>query len=270
MGPIGIFDSGFGGLTVLDAIRKELPEYDYLYLGDNARTPYGTRDFDTVLEFTWQAVEYLFKKDCSLVILACNTASAKALRTIQQTRLRHYPGKNVLGVIRPTTESIQNYTKTNQVGILATQGTVLSETYPVEIQKFAQDIKVFQQACPMWVPLIENNEHDTPGGMFFIEKYIRQLLDQSNQIDCFVLGCTHYPILIPQIRKIIDSNITVINQGNIVAPKLREYLNRHPEYDEKCSKGGQIEFETTDDAQKFEKMGSIFYNQEIKATRVKI
>ena len=269
MGPIGVFDSGFGGLTVLESLVKVLPEYDFLYLGDNARTPYGTRDFDTVLEFTWQAVEYLFQQNCSLVILACNTASAKALRTIQQKRLHQYPGKNVLGVIRPTTESIGKISSSKNIGILATNGTVNSETYPFEIHKFFPDVKVYQQACPLWVPLIENNEFESTGGRYFVEKYLEELLYQNPAIDTVILGCTHYPILIPQLVS-LRPDVHFVNQGEIVAAKLKEYLDNHPEYEALCSKKGTVQFLTTDNPEKFNETGSIFYRNEVLSSRVRL
>ena len=229
-GPIGIFDSGYGGLTILEQIRKELPGYDYLYLGDNARTPYGTRSFEVVYRFTLQCVEYLFGQGCQLVILACNTASAKALRTIQQNDLANIdPNRRVLGVIRPTVEEVGKLTKTKHIGLLATSGTVLSDSYPLEIHKIDPDIVVSSEACPLWVPLIENNEHQNEGADYFVKKYIRNLLNQDSQIDSVILGCTHYPLLCNKIARELPEGVKIISQGEIVAGSLADYLQRHPE-----------------------------------------
>lgn len=264
--PIGIFDSGYGGLTVLKEIVSQLPEYDYLYLGDNARAPYGTRSFETVYHFSLEAVQHLFNQGCSLVILACNTASAKALRTIQQKDL---PGlareKRVLGVIRPTTELVGNLTQTNHIGVLGTAGTINSFSYPMEINRLFPEVKVFQQACPMWVPLIENNEFETEGADFFIRKYIRMLLDQSPKIDTIILGCTHYPLLLNQITARIPSHIKVISQGQIVAESLSAYLKRHPEIEKNCSKGASIQFFTTETPENFDAQASRFFGSDIKS-----
>ena len=233
-GPIGVFDSGYGGLTILSKIREALPEYDYIYLGDNARTPYGTRSFEIVYEFTLQAVNKLFEMGCHLVILACNTASAKALRTIQMNDLPNIdPDRRVLGVIRPTAECIGSMTQTRHVGILATAGTIKSESYPLEVHKLFEDIKVSGEACPMWVPLVENNEASGEGADFFIRKYIDNLLAKDRQIDTLVLGCTHYPILLPKIQKFIPQGVKVVAQGEYVATSLKDYLHRHPEMDMK-------------------------------------
>ena len=235
-GPIGVFDSGYGGLTILSKIREALPEYDYIYLGDNARTPYGTRSFEIVYEFTLQAVNKLFEMGCHLVILACNTASAKALRTIQMNDLPNIdPDRRVLGVIRPTAECIGSMTQTRHVGILATAGTIKSESYPLEVHKLFEDIKVSGEACPMWVPLVENNEANGEGADFFIRKYIDNLLAKDRQIDTLVLGCTHYPILLPKIQKFIPQGVKVVAQGEYVATSLKDYLHRHPEMDMKLS-----------------------------------
>lgn len=269
-GPIGIFDSGYGGLTVLDKIVQTLPQYDFLYLGDNAKAPYGTRAFETVLEYTWQAIEHLFEQGCPLVILACNTASAKALRTIQKTRLRKYPGKNVLGVIRPTTESVAQFTKTKKIGVFGTEGTVASLSYPLEIEKFFPKIQVFQQACPIWVPLVESNTFELEGGRFFIRHYFDQLFDQESKIDTVLLGCTHYPILLPLLKEISRPEIHWINQGDIVAPKLRQYLEQHPEYEKACSKNGAITFQTTGNEEKFSELGSLFYKNPIHAQKISL
>lgn len=267
-GPIGIFDSGYGGLTVFKEIQHQLPQYDYIYLGDNARVPYGTRSFETVYEFTKECVFKLFDLGCNLVILACNTASAKALRSIQQNDLPE--GKKVLGVIRPTTESIHEFTQTNAIGILATQGTVLSESYLIEIAKFNPEIQVFQHACPFWVPLVENNEIDSEGAHYFIQKDVNELLSKSPKIDTIVLACTHYPILYPLIRKYTPAHIQILAQGELVAKSLTDYLIRHPEVEEKCSKEGKLDFYTTDDAKDFSEKAKIFFGKNIKAKHIKV
>lgn len=266
-GPIGVFDSGYGGLTVLGEIVKKLPQYDYIYLGDNARAPYGNRSFETVYAFTWQHVKHLFEMGCQLVILACNTASAKALRSIQQINLPATdPARRVLGVIRPTAEIVGEKTRTGNVGIFATEGTVRSQTYMIEIQKFFPDVQVFQQACPMWVPIIENNEMETEGAAYFIRKYIDSLLARSNNIDTIVLGCTHYPLIVKQIRKYLPAHIQLISQDSIVAESLADYLQRHPEIESVCSKNNTIQFYTTDDAENFDKHAEIFFGQPVKST----
>lgn len=266
-GPIGVFDSGYGGLTVLKEITAKLPHYDYIYLGDNARAPYGPRSFDTVYQYTLQCVEWFFQQGCSLVVLACNTASAKALRTIQQNDLASTPlgdgGKRVLGVIRPTSEIIGNLSQTKNVGILGTTGTVLSKSYLIEIEKFFPGCKVYQEACPMWVPLIENNEHNSKGADYFIEKNVRQLLSQSKDIDTILLACTHYPLLIEKIKQLVPENCSVIPQGNIVADSLAAYLLRHPEMEDKCSKGSSLQFFTTDSAEDFDNKAAIFYGKPV-------
>lgn len=269
--PIGIFDSGYGGLTILDKIRKELPEYDFLYLGDNARTPYGTRSYDVVYKFTLQCVEYLFRQGCHLVILACNTASAKALRTIQQNDLPKIdPSRRVLGVIRPTAEEIGKYTKTNHIGLFGTEGTVKSNSYPLEIQKLFPEIKVVSEACPMWVPLIENNEHLDAGADFFVKKHTKNLMSSDSKIDTVILGCTHYPLLKSKIEKEMPTNVTVISQGEIVAKSLADYLHRHPEIDEKCSKNGRTRYLTTENPEKFSSSASIFLADDIVAEHVEV
>lgn len=269
--PIGIFDSGYGGLTILEQIRKQLPEYDYLYLGDNARTPYGTRSFDVVYKFTLECVKYLFSQGCELVILACNTASAKALRTIQQNDLPKIdPSKRVLGVIRPTVEEIGNITKTNHVGILATSGTVQSDSYPIEIHKISPNINVASQACPLWVPLIENNEHKTIGAEFFIKKYVDGLINNNNQIDTVILGCTHYPLILNEIKKFLPKNVNVISQGQLIAKSLKNYLYRHPEMEVKCSKNGTCNYLTTENPEKFSSSASIFLSEDINAKHIEI
>lgn len=265
-GPIGVFDSGYGGLTILKELVKQLPQYDYLYLGDNARAPYGTRSFDTVYHYTLECVKHLFSKGCHLVILACNTASAKALRNIQQLDLpRIAPDRRVLGVIRPTTEVLGTFTDTQHIGIFATAGTVLSESYLVEIKKFFPDIQVVQEACPMWVPLIENGEFDSAGADYFVEKHVKHLLAQSPDIDAVLLGCTHYPLLIKKIRQFLPPSIRIINQAEIVAHSLSEYLQRHPELEAKCNKNGRRTFYTTDSTEAFDRQSAVFFGQEVKS-----
>ena len=268
-GPIGVFDSGYGGLTILSKIREALPEYDYIYLGYNARTPYGTRSFEIVYEFTLQAVNKLFEMGCHLVILACNTASAKALRTIQMNDLPNIdPDRRVLGVIRPTAECIGSMTQTRHVGILATAGTIKSESYPLEVHKLFEDIKVSGEACPMWVPLVENNEANGEGADFFIRKYIDNLLAKDRQIDTLVLGCTHYPILLPKIQKFIPQGVKVVAQGEYVATSLKDYLHRHPEMDMKCTREGKCRFYTTEAEDKFIESASMFLNENITVQRI--
>lgn len=269
--PIGIFDSGYGGLTVMKEIVKELPQYDYLYLGDNARAPYGTRSFETVYQYTLECVNHLFAKGCHLVILACNTASAKALRNIQQKDLPNIdPGRRVLGVIRPTTEVVGNYSKTKHIGVLGTTGTVTSNSYPIEIHKFFPEAKVFQEACPMWVPLIENNEFNNEGSNYFVEQHIKNLLQQSDKIDTVILGCTHYPLLLNKIKQYLPQDITILSQGEIVAKGLTDYLKRHPEMDAKCSKGGTLKFFTTEMPNNFDEQASRFFGKEIKSEHLQL
>ncbi len=264
--PIGVFDSGYGGLTILKALQKQLPEYDYIYLGDNARAPYGTRSFETVYEYTLEAVKWFFDQGCELVILACNTASAKALRNIQQLDLPTLaPHKRVLGVIRPSSEVLGNYSVSKQVGIMGTSGTVQSESYIIEMAKFFPEVKVFQQACPMWVPIIENGEFDSKGADYFVKKYLDQLFSQSKQIDAVLLACTHYPLLEAKIKAYAPPTVKFISQGDIVAQSLALYLENHPEIAQKCSKNGQISFFTTDNEQVFEQQGSLFFGQKIAA-----
>lgn len=268
--PIGVFDSGYGGLTILSDIQKRLPQYDFLYLGDNARAPYGTRSFDVVYEFTLEAVKELFDRGCELVILACNTASAKALRTIQQNDLPLLaPNKRVLGVIRPSTEVIGEITTTNHVGILATEGTVKSLSYPIEINKFSPDIIVNQHACPMWVPLIENGCHLSEGGKLFIQEDVEALLTSDPQIDVVILGCTHYPILKDYIESLVPKNIKIVSQGPIIAEKLEDYLNRHPEIEDKCSKNGEVHFLTTETKTDFDSKASLFLGKEIDSEHIR-
>lgn len=264
-GPIGIFDSGYGGLTIYNEIKKLLPDYDYIYLGDNARTPYGTRSFNTVYEFTRQAVRYLFEQGCQLVILACNTASAKALRSIQQLDLPLLdPNRRVLGIIRPTVESIGEVTKSRHVGVLATEGTIKSLSYPLEIRKLFPDIEVTGEACPIWVPLVETNEFASDGADFFIKRHIENLLARDSKIDTIILGCTHYPILLDKIRKYVPKGISIMTQGSAVASSLKDYLFRHPEMDSLCTKGGSSTFFTTESEGKFGNQASLFLNQQIE------
>lgn len=270
-GPIGIFDSGYGGLTILNKIREVLPEYDYIYLGDNARAPYGSRSFEIVYEFTLQAVNKLFEMGCHLVILACNTASAKALRSIQINDLPNIDTeRRVLGVIRPTAECIGNITQSRHIGILATAGTIKSESYPLEIHKLFPDIHVNGLACPMWVPLVENNEAQDVGADYFIQKYIDQLLQKDSQIDTIILGCTHYPILFPKIRKYVPEQIHVIPQGEYVARSLKDYLKRHPEMNTKCTQNGNCRFYTTEAEEKFIESATTFLNRPIEVQRISL
>jgi glutamate racemase len=267
--PTGIFDSGFGGLTVFRSIIEQLPGYDYIYMGDNARAPYGNRSFSTIHQYTWECVQWMFDQGCPLVILACNTASAKALRTIQQQDLKHIddPSKRVLGVIRPTAEIIGDYTKTKEIGVLGTKGTVQSGSYLLEINNFFPDIKVYQQACPLWVPLIENGEYDKPGADFFVQLYLDQIMAQSPNIDTILLACTHYPIIQDKIKAHLPEGINVIGQGDIVAKSLVDYLNRHPEIEQKLSRNGQNKFyTTTDDTADFDHHASLFFSAPVKST----
>ena len=270
--PIGVFDSGYGGLTILLAIRKLLPEYDYVYLGDNARSPYGTRSFDVINDFTLQAVSYLFSEGCPLVILACNTASAKALREIQQKYLptSEDPSRRVLGVIRPTAEVVGNVTETKHIGIMATPGTISAQSYEVELAKLFPDVSVHGQACPMWVPLVEYGESNGEGADFFVQKYLNELLEQDKQIDSIVLACTHYPLLRPKIEQYLPEGITLLSQGELVATSLKDYLHRHPEMNDRLTQGGSIRYLTTECPDKFGDLASIFVDEEVNATRVKI
>ena len=270
--PIGVFDSGYGGLTILSAIRKLLPEYDYVYLGDNARSPYGTRSFDVINDFTLQAVRYLFSEGCPLVILACNMASAKALREIQQKYLptSEDPSRRVLGVIRPTAEVVGNVTETKHIGIMATPGTISAQSYEVELAKLFPDVSVHGQACPMWVPLVEYGESNGEGADFFVQKYLNELLEQDKQIDSIVLACTHYPLLRPKIEQYLPEGITLLSQGELVATSLKDYLHRHPEMNDRLTQGGSIRYLTTECPDKFGDLASIFVDEEVNATRVKI
>ena len=268
-GPIGIFDSGYGGLTILDGIRHQLPQYDYLYLGDNARAPYGPRSFDVVYEFTRQAVLRLFEMGCHLVILGCNTASAKALRTIQQHDLPQWDAnRRVLGVIRPTAEVIGDLTKSRHVGVLATEGTIKSESYNLEIQKLHPDVKVSGVACPFWVPLVEYNEADSPGADYFVEKRINQIMALDPQIDTIILGCTHYPLLMPKIRKYLPKGVEVVSQGEYVANSLVNYLTRHPEMESQCSKNGHVHYLTTENPDKFKESAQIFLHEPVQVDNI--
>lgn len=271
LGPIGIFDSGYGGLTILNKIRERLPQYDYIYLGDNARAPYGTRSYDLIYRFTLEAVKYLFSQGCPLVILACNTASAKALRTIQQIDLpRIDPTRRVLGIIRPTAEAVECITKTGHIGVLATPGTIKSGSYEIEISKINPDFVTVGHACPMWVPLVENNEGDKPGADYFVKQEIERLIASDRQIDSVILACTHYPLLLPKIRKYLPENVAAICQGGLVAESLADYLKRHPEMESRLERGGKTSFRTTENAEKFSKMASVFLGEDIHATTVNL
>jgi glutamate racemase len=269
--PIGVFDSGYGGLTVLKELVSKLPQYDFIYLGDNARAPYGTRSFEAVYQYTLQSVKWFFEMGCPMVILACNTASAKALRTIQQRDLPEInDNKRVLGVIRPTSEIIGNFSRTGRVGILATRGTVQSGSYPIEIKKFFPDIRVFQQASPMWVPLVENNEHEGPGADYFVKKDIDRLLAQEKGIDTVLLACTHYPLMRKKIRQFLPASVEILAQGEIVADSLADYLRRHPEMDSRCSKNGRRAFFTTDSTEDFDRQAGIFYGEPLQSKHIRL
>ena len=277
-GSIGIFDSGYGGLTILDGIRQRMPEYDYIYLGDNARAPYGTRSFDVVYEFTLQAVKKLFEMGCPLVILGCNTASAKALRSIQQKYLpTAAPDRRVLGVIRPTAEIVGELSHTKHIGVLATEGTIKSQSYNLEIEKLYPDCTVVGQACPMWVPLVENNEFDKPGADYFVKDSLLKLIDQDPLIDTIILGCTHFPLLLPKIEQQLaqistinskSSTIKLIPQGQYIASSLEDYLNRHPEMDVRLTRGGTCQYLTTESATKFRESATLFLNEEVDVQRI--
>lgn len=270
-GPIGIFDSGYGGLTVFKEIVKVLPQYDFIYLGDNARVPYGTRSFETVYAYTKECVNHLFNMNCNLVVLACNTASAKALRTIQQNDLvQRKDYRRVLGVIRPTTEILGKLSKSKKIGIFATTGTVNSESYIIESKKFFPEVEVFQEACPMWVPLVENNEINSPGADYFIKKHVDALLKKSPDIDTILLACTHYPLLADKIKAHLPKEIQLISQGEIVAHGLADYLQRHPEMDVLCTKKHQLEFYTTESISDFDAKSKLFIDQEVKSRLLKL
>ena len=269
--PIGIFDSGFGGLTVFKAIKERLPQYDYLYLGDNARAPYGDRSLDIVYEYTLQAVEWMFNKGCPLIILACNTASAEALRKIQMNDLpRMGAEKRVLGVIRPTAEIVGQYSKKKAVGVLGTHGTVDSYIYPVEIGEFFPDVQVFQHACPMWVPMIENNEHHSGAAEHFVKQDLDKLLQQCPDIDTILLGCTHYPLLLETVKKHLPDGVKVVTQGEIVADSLADYLQRNTEIERQLTHGGDVSFYTTDSPAHFDKHGSAFFGEEVHSQYVRL
>ena len=268
-GPIGIFDSGYGGLTILHGIRQLLPQYDYLYLGDNARAPYGTRSFDVVYEFTRQAVIRLFEMGCHLIILGCNTASAKALRSIQQNDLPQLDAeRRVLGIIRPTAEVVGLLTQNRHVGIFATEGTIRSESYNLEINKLFPDIQVTGVACPFWVPLVEYNEADSPGADYFVQKHIDQLLRLDPSIDTVILGCTHYPLLLPKIHKYLPRGIRIVSQGEYVASSLQQYLQRHPEMEQRCTRGGQVHYLTTENPEKFKESAQLFLHDDVNVENI--
>lgn len=268
---IGIFDSGYGGLTVFKSIAEKLPDYNYIYLGDNARSPYGDHSYETVYQYTLECVEWLFQQGCPLVILACNTASAKALRTIQQKVLPFkYPGFRVLGVIRPTAEVIGTLTAADTIGVMGTRGTVNSESYPIEIHHFYPEMKVIQQSCPMWVPLIENNEHINEGADYFVQKYINELLSKSPDIDTILLACTHYPLLIPKMAAVLPDGFKLIAQGDIVAGSLAAYLDNHPEIETQLGRGGDKQFFTSGDDGVFNKNASIFFDEKIISAQIRL
>ena len=270
-GPIGVFDSGYGGLTVLKELIKTMPEYDFLYLGDNARTPYGTRSFNVVYKYSLQAVNYLLRQNCPLVVIACNTASAKALKNIQQLDLPHIaPDRRVLGVIRPSVEKAAEITRNGQVGVLGTVGTVVSESYPMELQKWSggKIVSTVQEACPMWVPIVENNEIGSPGAEFFIEKNINNILQKNNNLDTLILGCTHYPLLLDVIKKYLPERINILEQGRIVSEKLVDYLRRHPQLEKRITRNRKTIFQTTEDPYIFENKATLFMGQSITAKNV--
>lgn len=267
--PIGVFDSGFGGLTILRSLTEELAEYDYIYLGDNARTPYGTRSFETVYQYTLESVKKLFSMGCQLVILACNTASAKALRSIQQKDLALIdPNRRVLGVIRPSAEEIGKLTRTGVVGVLGTNGTVQSESYVLEIKKLFPELIVYQEACPMWVPLVENNEYSSDGADYFVKKHLDNLFQKDSRMDAVILGCTHYPLLMNKIMKYTPAHINMISQGEIIARSLKDYLRRHPEMEQRCSKNGSRVYYTTESAKHFDQQASVFSGEPVKSRHI--
>ena len=268
IGPIGVFDSGYGGLTILRELRNTLPEYDYLYLGDNARAPYGSRSFEIIYKYTLEAVKELFSRGCPLVILACNTASAKALRTIQQRDLPEIdPSRRVLGVIRPTVEILNDVSATGHVGVLGTPGTVASHSYQIETVKLFPNMIVTEQPCPLWVPIVENSEADGDGADYFVKKYIGELMAKDSDVDTFVLGCTHYPLLIEKIRKYAPEHVKILEQGHLVAESLKDYLRRHPEMDCRLSRGGGVEYLTSENPEKFDSLASVFTHQEVRSRR---
>lgn len=270
-GPIGVFDSGYGGLTIFDRIRKLMPQYDYFYLGDNARAPYGSRSFDVVYEFTRQSVHKLYEMGCPLVILACNTASAKALRTIQQVDIPQWdPAFRVLGIIRPTVEQVGLITRSRHVGLLGTEGTIQSESYPIEFSKLFPDVAVTGEACPMWVPLVENSEYASEGADYFVKKYTDNLLQRDPMIDTIVLGCTHYPLLLPKIEKYVPYTINVVSQGDIVAQSLKDYLLRHTDLEARLSKQGKCSFFTTESEEKFRRCASVFLKEDVTVKHIRL
>ena len=267
--PIALFDSGYGGLTILDSVRRLMPEYDYIYLGDNARAPYGTRSFDIVYKYTREAVVRLFDMGAPLIVLACNTASAKALRNIQQCDLPNIDAsRRVLGVIRPSVEAVGDVTRSRVVGVMGTQGTVDSMSYPIEIAKINPDIRVFQQACPMWVPLVENGEYDKPGADYFVRKYVDELMSQSADIDTIILACTHFPLLRKKIEACLPANVTLLCQGDIVARSLKDYLQRHTEMQSRLTQGGSVRFYTTENPEKFGSMARLFFDGDIQISHL--
>ena len=270
--PIGVFDSGYGGLTILSEIQRRLPQYDYIYLGDNARSPYGTRSFDVINGFTKEAVEYLFAQGCPLIILACNTASAKALGELQQHYLPYTddPTRRILGIIRPTVEAISSFTRSNHIGVVATPGTVSSGSYTTEVGKLFPEVIVSEQACPMWVPLVEYGESQSEGADYFVQKYINQLMARDGAIDTVLLACTHYPLLREKIQAALPSGVSLISQGELVSASLEDYLMRHPEMACRLSQGGAVSYRTTECPEKFEELASIFMGREVNAIRVKI
>ncbi len=269
--PIGIFDSGYGGLTVLSEIKTLMPEYDYIYLGDNARAPYGSRSFERVYQFTLEAVKWFFRQGCHLVILACNTASAKALRTIQQVDLPQLdPSRRVLGVIRPTAESVSTLSESGHIGILGTEGTIRSGSYELEIKKLYPDVTVTGESCPMWVPLVENREYDKPGADYFVQQHLERIFEKDPLIDTIILGCTHYPLLTEKITRYLPENVKIISQGKYVAESLKNYLQRHPEMDRNCTKNGSIYYFTTDSAERFGQQASIFLNEQVTALQTNL
>ncbi len=268
-GPIGVFDSGYGGLTILKQLREELPDISFMYLGDNARAPYGNRSFDVVYRFTLEAVKKLFDMGCPLVILACNTASAKALRTIQQVDLPQIDqSRRVLGVVRPTVEAVAEMSQTGHIGVFATAGTIASESYPIELHKLNPDLKVVGQSCPMWVPLIETGEANEEGADYFVRKYIDQMMSDDKEVDTVILGCTHYPIMIDKIRSNMPSGVSVVAQGDLVAKSLKDYLERHHEMAERLDMDGKVDYYTTEEPGKFEELASVFLGHKIKARKV--
>lgn len=270
-GPIGVFDSGYGGLTVLNEFLREFPDYDLIYLGDNARTPYGTRSFEMVYQYTRQSVMRLFEMGCQLVILACNTASAKALRTLQQKDLPAFDAsRRVLGVVRPSVEKIGEVSRNGHVGVVGTSGTVQSMSYPLEIQKLFPGTVVSQQSCPMWVPLVENDERNTPGADYFVKRDLNRLFEQDSLIDTLILGCTHYPLLLPVIERFLPTGVRVMSQGQIVAKSLQDYLQRHPEMDQRCTRNATCEFFTTEDPAKFDEASAVFLNQPVASRRIEL